>query len=56
MKTIKRFNTFQFALALLFLTVAPQAIAQSAQGLLGTWLLISNYSERPDGNKFEIFG
>jgi hypothetical protein len=57
MKTIKRFNRFQFAVALLFLAVATPAIAQSAQRLLvGTWLLISNYSERPDGNKFEITG
>ena len=49
MNTIKRFNMLQLAVALLFLSVAPQVIAQSANGLLiGTWLLISNYSERPD--------
>jgi Lipocalin-like domain len=57
MKTINRFNTFQFAVALLFLSVAPQAGAQSAKDLLvGTWLLISNYSESPEGNKVEITG
>jgi lipocalin-like protein len=57
MKTIKRFCTLQYSVALLILNVAPQAIAQSAENLLiGTWLLISNYSERPDGSKFEITG
>ncbi len=56
MKTIKRFNTIQFAAALLLLSVAPRAVAQSTKDLLiGTWLLISNYSERPEG-KFEITG
>src|ERR1700733_4853196 len=56
MKSIKRLIPLQFALALLFLSVAPQAIAQSDKGsLVGTWLLISNYSERPEG-KFEITG
>jgi Lipocalin-like domain len=34
-----------------------QGAAQSARAqLVGTWLLVSNYNERPDGSRFEPLG
>lgn len=49
------------AMALLLLIVAlpaGQTAGQQAERtlkeqLVGTWLLVSNYNERPDGSKFE---
>ena len=59
MKTINRRSALPFAamVALLFLGVAPQTLAQSAKDqLVGTWTLVSVYIEGPDGSKFEGFG
>jgi hypothetical protein len=43
--------------ALMFLGVALQTLAQSAQDqLVGTWVLVSNYIEGPDGSRFDPFG
>jgi Lipocalin-like domain len=43
--------------ALLFLGVALQTLAQSAQDqLVGTWMLVSIYIEGPDGSRFDPFG
>lgn len=43
--------------ALIFLGVALQALAQSAQNqLVGTWMLVSIYIEGPDGSRFDPFG
>jgi Lipocalin-like domain len=59
MNTINRRNAFPFAamVALLFLGVAPQTLAQSPQDqLVGTWMLVSVHIEAPDGSKFDAFG
>ena len=59
MNTINRRNALLFAamVALLFLGVAPQTLAQSAQDqLVGTWMLASIYVEGPDGSRLEPFG
>jgi hypothetical protein len=59
MNTINRRNALPLAamLALLFLGVAPQTLAQSAQDqLVGTWMLVSVQIEAPDGSKFDAFG
>ena len=59
MNTINRRNAFPFAamVALLFLGVAPQTLAQSPQDqLVGTWMLASIYVEGPDGSRLEPFG
>jgi Lipocalin-like domain len=43
--------------ALMFLSVALQTLAQSAQDqLVGTWTLVSIYIEGPDGSRFDPFG
>jgi hypothetical protein len=57
--TINRRSALPFAavVALIFLGVAPQTLAQSAQDqLLGTWILSSIYIEGPDGSRFDPFG
>ena len=59
MNTINRRNALPFAamVALLFLGIAPQTLAQSAQDqLVGTWMLVSVQIEAPDGSKFDAFG
>jgi hypothetical protein len=59
MNTINRRSALPFAamVALLFLGVAPQTLAQSAQNqLVGTWMLVSVYIEAPDGSRFDAFG
>jgi lipocalin-like protein len=61
---LKRHAHTLTAMALLFLIVAlpaANAASQQAEGtlkeqLVGTWLLVSNYNERPDGSKFEPLG
>jgi hypothetical protein len=48
---------FAAMVALLFLGVAPQTLAQSTQDqLVGTWTLASIYIEAPDGSRFNPFG
>jgi Lipocalin-like domain len=59
MNTINRRSALPFAamVALLFLGVALQTLAQSAQNqLVGTWMLVSIYIEGPDGSRFDPFG
>ena len=59
MNTINRRSALPFAamVALMFLGVALQAPAQSAQGqLVGTWKLVSTYIEGPDGSRSDPFG
>jgi hypothetical protein len=59
MHTINRPSALRFAaiVALLFLGVALQALAQSAKDqLVGTWMLVSIYIEGPDGSRFDPFG
>ena len=59
MNTINRRSALPFAamVALLFLGVALQTLAQSAEDhLVGTWMLVSNYIEGPDGSRFDPFG
>ena len=59
MNTINPRRALPFAamVALMFLGVALQAPAQSAQGqLVGTWKLVSTYIEGPDGSKSDPFG
>jgi hypothetical protein len=59
MNAINRRNALPLAamVALLFLGVALQTLAQSAQDkLVGTWMLDSIYIEGPDGSKFDPFG
>jgi hypothetical protein len=59
MNTINRRSALPFAamVALLFLGVALQTLAQSAKDqLVGTWMLASIYIEGPDGSKFDPFG
>src|ERR1700674_2262717 len=59
MNTINRRSALPFAamVALLFLGVALQTLAQSAQDqLVGTWMLVSIYIEGPDGSRFDPFG
>src|SRR5208337_2815780 len=48
---------FAAMVALLFLGVAPQTLAQSTQDqLVGTWKLVSVYIEAPDGSRLDPFG
>jgi Lipocalin-like domain len=59
MHTINRRSALPFAamVALLFLGVALQTLAQSAKDqLVGTWTLVSVYIEAPDGSRFNPFG
>jgi hypothetical protein len=59
MNTINRRSALPFIamVALLFLGVALQTLAQSAQNqLVGTWMLVSVNIEAPDGSRFEAFG
>jgi Lipocalin-like domain len=59
MNTINRRSALPFAamVALLFLGVALQTLAQSAKDqLVGTWMLASIYVEGPDGSRLEPFG
>jgi Lipocalin-like domain len=60
MNSINRRSALPFAamVALLFLGVALQTLAQSAQDnkLVGTWTLVSVYIEAPDGSRFDPFG
>jgi hypothetical protein len=59
MNTINRRSALPFAamVALLFLGVATQTLAQSAQNqLVGTWMLVSVYIEAPDGSRLDAFG
>ena len=59
MNTINRRSALPFVamVTLLFLSVAPQTLAQSTQDqLVGTWMLVSVYIEAPDGSKFDAFG
>jgi len=65
MIAINRRSTLPLAvLALLFLTVAlptggaagQQAERTLKEQLVGTWVLVSIYNQRQDGNKFEPFG
>jgi hypothetical protein len=59
MHTINQPSALRFAaiVALLFLGVALQALAQSAKDqLVGTWMLVSIYIEGPDGSRFDPFG
>lgn len=59
MNTINRRSALPFVamVALLFLGVPPQTLAQSAQNqLVGTWMLVSVYIEAPDGSRIDAFG
>jgi hypothetical protein len=59
MNTINRRGALPFAamVVLMFLAVALQTLAQSAQDqLVGTWKLVSIYIEGPDGSRFDPFG
>jgi Lipocalin-like domain/Reductive dehalogenase subunit len=61
MNTVNRRSTFaSIAVALSCLAVVlpdSDAAAQSVkEQLVGTWLLVSNYNERPDGTRFELLG
>jgi Lipocalin-like domain len=59
MNTIHRRRALPFAaiVALMFLGVALQTLAQSAQDqLVGTWKLGSIYIECPDGSRVDPFG
>jgi hypothetical protein len=59
MHTINQPSALRFAaiVALLFLGVALQALAQSAKDqLVGTWMLVSIYIEGPDGSRIDPFG
>jgi len=59
MNSINRRSALPFAamVALLFLGVAPQTLAQSTQDqLVGTWKLVSVYIEAPDGSRLDPFG
>ena len=59
MNTINRRSALPFVamVALLFLGVAPQTLAQSPKDqLVGTWMLVSVYIEAPDGSRFDPFG
>jgi hypothetical protein len=59
MNSINRRSALPIAamMALLFLGVALQTLAQSAQDqLAGTWMLVSIYIEGPDGSRFDPFG
>jgi hypothetical protein len=61
---VRRFLLKLIAMALLFLGVAlsaGKAVGQQAGStikdqLVGTWMLVSNYTEREDGSKVETFG
>ena len=56
MNTINRGSALPFSamVALLFLGVAPQTLAQSAENqLVGTWMLVSVYIEAPDGSRLD---
>src|SRR6516165_9993794 len=59
MDTMNRRSALPFAaiVALLFLGVALQTLAQSAKDqLVGTWTLGSVYIEAPDGSRLDPFG
>jgi hypothetical protein len=59
MNTINRRSALPFVamVALLFLGVAPQTLAQSPKDqLVGTWMLVSVYIEGPDGSRLDPFG
>jgi Lipocalin-like domain len=57
MNSINRRSALPFSATVALLFLGVQTLVQSAEDqVVGTWMLVSDYIEVPDGTRFDFFG